>query len=95
MMHMQPKRGKSDTSPEAQRVLYDLYRRMSPARKFEIICDTYEMGKQLALAGLRMRYPDASGEKIWHLWARQHLGDELYERVYGKRNGLGPIKGGG
>jgi hypothetical protein len=86
---------KSDTSPEARRVLYDLYRRMSPARKFELICDTYEMGRQLALAGLRMRHPEASEEEIWHLWARQHLGDELYEEVYGKRNGFEPSKGGG
>lgn len=80
---------KSDTSPEARRVLYGLYRQMSPARKFELICDTYEMGKQLAMAGLRMRHPNASEDEIWQLWARQHLGEELYEKVYGWQNGLG------
>ena len=74
---------KSDTSPEARRVLYDLYRRMSPARKFRLICDTYEMGKDLALAGLRMRHPEASKDQLWRLWARQHLGHELFEKVYG------------
>ena len=87
--------GKSDTSPEAQRVQDDIYRRMSPARKYQLIFQTYEMGRQLALAGLRMRYPDATEEEIWHLWARQHLGDELYEEVYGSRRSLGTSKGGG
>ena len=73
----------SDTAPEAQRVQYELYRQMSPARKFELIFDTYEMGRQLALAGLRMRHPDATEEELWRLWARQHLGRELFEQVYG------------
>ncbi len=76
-------RAKSDTSPEARRVLYNLYRQMSPARKFQLICDTYEMGRDLALAGLRMRHPKASKDQLWRLWAQQHLGQELFEKVYG------------
>ncbi len=82
-MQPRPDHKKSDTSPEAQRVQYDLYRRMSPARKFQLIFDTYEMGRQLALAGLRMRHPDATKEELWRLWAQQHLGQELFEKVYG------------
>jgi hypothetical protein len=76
-------------------MLYDIYRRMSPARKFQLIFDTYEMGRQLAMAGLRMRHPNASEEEIWHLWARQHLGDELYEQVYKGRSGFRPSNDGG
>jgi hypothetical protein len=95
MTDPQPGWGKSDTSPEARRVQYDLYRQMPLGRKIELICDMYDMGKQLAMAGLRMRYPDASEEEIWHLWARQHLGDELYEEVYGKRSGFRPSNGRG
>jgi hypothetical protein len=83
MVDEQPKWGKSDTSPEARRVQYDLYRRMSPARKFQLLCHTYEMGRQLALAGLRMRHPEATKEGLWRLWARQHLGQKLFEEVYG------------
>lgn len=83
MMDAQPQCRKSDTTPEARRVLYELYRRMSPARKFQLLCDTYEMGKDLALAGLRMRYPEANKDQLWRLWARQHLGQELFEKVYG------------
>jgi hypothetical protein len=83
MTEPRPNHAKSDTSPEVRRVLYDLYRRMSPARKFQLIFDTYEMGRQLALAGLRMRHPDASKKELWQLWAQQHLGRELFEKVYG------------
>lgn len=83
MIDAQPKRDKSDTSPEARRVQYALYRRMSSVRKFQLIFDTYEMGRQLAMAGLRMRHPDANKEELWRLWAQQHLGRDLFEKVYG------------
>jgi hypothetical protein len=76
--------GKTDTAPEALAVQYEIYRKMSPARKFQLILDTYEMGKRLAMAGIRMRNPEATKEQVWRLWARQHLGPELFETVYGK-----------
>ncbi len=84
MMDAQPKWDQSDTSPEARRVLYDLYRRMPPARKFQLICDTYDLGKQLALAGLRMRHPNAAEDELRRLWSQEHLGRELFEKVYGR-----------
>lgn len=86
MVDEQTKWGKSDTSAEARRVQYELYRRMSSARKFQLICATYDMGKQLALAGLRMRHPDATKDELRRLWAQQHLGRELFEKVYGRPN---------
>jgi len=46
--------------------------------------DCYEMGKVLAMAGLRLRYPDATEEQIWRLWAKQHLGEKLFNEVYDK-----------
>ena len=67
-----------DTSPEAKQVLIDLYRKMPPGEKFRRVFDAYETGKLLAMAGLRQRYPEASEKKIWYLWAKQHLGDDLH-----------------
>jgi len=64
-------------------VQYEIYRRMSPARKFQLIVDTYEMGKRLALAGLKARHPNANDEELHRLWAQQHLGPELFHKVYG------------
>ena len=75
----------SDTSSDARRVQIDIYRRMTPARKFELIAEAYEFGKSLAMAGIRLRYPDATEEQVREIWARQHLGDELYEQAYGSK----------
>jgi hypothetical protein len=75
--------GKSDTSPEARRVQYELYRRMSLGRKLELVFDMYDTGQRLAMAGLRMRHPEATEDQLWRLWLRQHLGHKLFERVYG------------
>ena len=72
-----------DTSPESRQVLAELYRKMAPEVKFRRVFDAYETGKVLALAGLRERHPGASEKRIWHLWAKQHLGDELFKEAYG------------
>jgi hypothetical protein len=76
--------GKSDTAPEALAVQCEIYRKMSPARKLEIVFDLYRMGQQLVMAGIRMRNPTATDEQVWCLWAKQHLGPELFDIVYGK-----------
>ena len=73
---------KKDTSDEAEKVLCRLYRNMTTAQKAHRVFSAYRMGKMLSMAGLRMNHPEASEEHIWHLWARRHLGDELYEKVY-------------
>ncbi|MBP7049628.1 MAG: hypothetical protein KBE65_01290 [Phycisphaerae bacterium] len=83
MARSRPECSKTDTPPEVLRVQYEIYRRMSPTRKFRLIFDTYEMGKHLAMAGLKMRHPRASKEQLWRLWAIQHLGPELFDKVYG------------
>jgi hypothetical protein len=73
----------TDTSKESQKVLNELYRAMTPTRKAELVFSAYSLGRQLAMAGLRQRNPNASDSQIWHLWARQHLGEALYNQVYG------------
>ncbi len=71
-----------DTSPEAEAILCRLYRNMTTAQKARRLFSAYRMGKMLSMAGIRMNHPNASEEQVWHLWARRHLGDELYEKVY-------------
>ena len=75
----------NDTSPQAQRILCEIYRRMTPAEKFERIFSAYRFGRQLNMAGIRLSNPGATEEQVWHIWARRHLGDELYEKVYGSK----------
>jgi len=76
----------SDTSPDARRVVCELYRRMTPARKFELICRAYEFGRDLAMAGIRLRNPEATDGQVRLAWVRQHLGPELYEQAYGSKD---------
>jgi hypothetical protein len=77
--------GISDTSTKARKVIFELYRGMSPARKIELIFDAYRTGQMLAMAGIRLQHPNATDKEIWHLWAKRHLGEDLYKKVYGTK----------
>ena len=72
-----------DTPPEMQRVHYEIIRKMPPDRKLKQVFDTHQMGRGIAMAGLKMRHPDATEKELWWLWAHQHLGRELFDQVYG------------
>ena len=56
----------SDTSPEAERVLIEAYRRMPPFEKARRIRDITQTCEQLAMSGIRERHPHA-GEREIHL----------------------------
>jgi hypothetical protein len=73
----------ADTSQEARQVLFDIYRRMSPAVKVRRIFEVYQTGKMLAMAGLRELHPNATEKQIWFLWAKRHLGEKLFNEVCG------------
>jgi len=77
---------KTDTPPQVKRLQYRLYRSMSPVQKAQIIFDANRTGQLLAMAGLKMQNPDTTEEKIWHLWAKRHLGEKLYNKVYGNKS---------
>ena len=72
-----------DTTEDAQKVLVQIYRKMSVCAKTKRIFDAYQTGRMLAMAGLRDSHPDMSEKQIWLLWARRHLGDELFQKAYG------------
>lgn len=46
-----------DTSPEAERVLVELWRKATPAQKFAVAFDTTRALQEFLLAGLRERHP--------------------------------------
>jgi hypothetical protein len=72
-----------DTSPEAERVQLDILRRLPPWRKVQMVADGWECSRELALAGLRQRHPEASELALQRRLARLMLGDELALKVYG------------
>lgn len=72
-----------DTTVESFRILTQMYQKMTPQEKLQRIFSAYETGKALAMAGLRRLHPDTPDDQIWHMWARQHLGEQLHRQVYG------------
>jgi hypothetical protein len=76
----------TDTSPEAEKVLLEILRNMTPQQKGHLIFSTLEMGRDLWFAGLRDRFPNATDEQISLLYAKERLGDELFKEVYGDKS---------
>lgn len=73
-----------DTTPEAAAARREVLRRMSPARKAQMIAACVRASRQLLRAGLRQRYPEASEEELLDRFRRATLGDELTDAAYGR-----------
>jgi len=72
----------ADTSPEAEAILFRLWRETPTWRKFELLDGLNRTARQLALAGLRQRHPNASREELHRRLATLILGEELATQVY-------------
>lgn len=81
----------ADTSPEAEAVLLRLWRETPAWRKWQMAETMNATARELALAGLRGRHPDASPEELRRRLADLVLGVELAAVVYGP----GPDRGAG
>jgi hypothetical protein len=66
--------GLIDTSPEARRVLADVYRRMPADRKLRLQAADYRSERDLHEAGLRRREPEATRGEVRASWNRIRLG---------------------
>ena len=73
----------SDTSPEAERVLVELWRRASPARKIEMVLSANRTARALAMSGLRQRYPADTPARLQRRLADLWLGPDLATKAYG------------
>jgi hypothetical protein len=73
-----------DTSPEAERVLIQLWRQATPARKFALVLDTTRAVQEFMLTGLRERYPQDTPARLRCRFAEQWLGPELARQAYGE-----------
>lgn len=73
----------SDTRPDMERLQLDLLRQAPAWRKAELLGEMYAAMKQLALSGLRSRYPDADERELQRRLADLLLPADLAERVYG------------
>ena len=73
----------TDTDPEADRVLTELLRKAPVWRKMEMLAELNRTANQLALEGLRKRFPNATEAVLKRHLADLLLGAELAEKAYG------------
>jgi hypothetical protein len=71
-----------DTPHEIERLQLEGWRAMSPAQKAEIITGLTQSAFELARAGVRHRYPDASPREQFLRLAFDVLGHDLACRAY-------------
>jgi hypothetical protein len=75
----------SDTSIEAEQVLFAIWRSWTPQQKIECMERLWGDARALSLAGLRLRHPEASLEERELREAALRLGPELARAVYKDR----------
>lgn len=66
-----------DTSPEAERVLIELARKMSPERKLQLAGQFSASMRNLMRSGIQRRHPDASPEELERRFVELWLGPEI------------------
>jgi hypothetical protein len=73
----------SDTTPDVEERQIEGLRRLTPARRLALAGELTLAVRQLALAGLRQRYPAATPTMLRRRLADLLLGPEMAARVYG------------
>ena len=70
-----------DTTPEARRVLIDIYRRMTPAEKWKIMEGIQRTARVLFESGLRHRNPNVTEQDVQEAWIKATLPEPLFEII--------------
>ena len=73
----------SDTSPEAQRLLFQSLRSAAPGEKLRLTFDLIQLMRELILSDLRRRFPQASEDELRHRLIARLLPREDVIRAYG------------
>jgi len=71
-----------DTTEEADRIQFDIFRRMSVAEKLRRMSDLTETMRSIFESGIRERHPDYTDREVRLARIRYELGDELFRRAY-------------
>ncbi len=54
----------SDTTPEAERLFFELLGQKSPAERLQMVCQTSSTMRVLTMTGLRQRYPQETDGQL-------------------------------
>ena len=80
----------ADTSPDADAVQVEAYRRMGGTRRLQVMFHLNEMARRTAEAGIRHRHPDYDEGRVTLALARLLHGDELVRRAWPGRELVEP-----
>jgi hypothetical protein len=72
-----------DTTPEAQRAQFELLRRTPGWKKLELTCELIQTTRELMLADLRRRFPEADEEELRRRLISRILTRDEVIRAYG------------
>lgn len=73
----------SDTHPKIERMLLEAYSRMNPDELLGQVTQLTRAAQQMALAGLRDQFPEASARELQLRLASLWYGPELVKRATG------------
>ena len=71
----------SDTHPKMEALQINLLRETPPWRKMEMLAELTRAARELALAGLRQRYPEADETALLRYLGNILLGSDIAGRV--------------
>jgi hypothetical protein len=80
----------ADTSPDADAVQVEAYRRMGGARRAQVMFHLSEMARRTTEAGIRKRHPEYDDARVMLAFARLLHGDELVRRAWPGRELVEP-----
>lgn len=71
-----------DTSPQIDEIIFQKWRETPAWRKLELMESLNKSARQLSIAGIRNRYPNATDDEIKFHLAKLVLGEELAKSAY-------------
>lgn len=72
----------TDTTPEAQQMVFELMRSMSVGKRLTLACEMIQATRMLMLADLRRRFPRASEDELRRRLIARLLPREVVLRAY-------------
>ncbi|GAB4498372.1 MAG: hypothetical protein OHK0052_11630 [Anaerolineales bacterium] len=73
----------ADTHPKIEAMQINRWRQATPTQKMNLLADLNRASRQLALQGLKTRYPQANNSFLHRKLADLILGTDLAQKVYG------------
>ena len=72
----------ADTTPEAAWVQMQIFRNMSPERRFRLTLEMNDTARAISAAGVRHRHPDFTEEQVRLTVIRLCIGDSLFRKAF-------------